>query len=491
MKIVYLNKKKLLIFAILAAVYFLLRLPNLTLQPIFADEAIYIRWAQVMRAEPSLRFLPQSDGKTPLFMWVMIPLFKVFSDPLFAGRFLSVISGFFTMLGVFFLAKKVFNLRTAYWSAIIYVILPYTVFFDRMALVDSMLSAFTIWVIYFAILLSEKNRLDLAMILGYLLGGTVLTKTPGMVNFLMLPLSILTFNKSKNSLLKLLLFWLVAIIIGFAMYNFLRLGPQFHLLSSRNQDYIFSPVELLERPLDPFIPHFRDMADWFPKLFTPVVLIFIALGIFSSIKEINRKAMVLLFWTIIPMLISMAFLKTFTARYLLTSVAPLLIFAAWGIEKISNFKLIFSYIFLIIALLPIITFNYQLLVEPPPDSLPKEERKGYFEEWTAGYGLSKIANFLIEEKKKGRVVVGTEGSFGTLPDGLFIYLDKADIAIVGGGATISAELRDTAKRQTTFFVGNKNRVGGLDKIEKILEFPKTRPVDGTKRDSTILYRVLP
>ena len=82
------------ILLILSVLYLILRLPNLTLQPIFADEAIYIRWAQVMRAESTLRFLPLSDGKTPFFMWAMIPLFKFFHDPLLAGRFLSVISGF-------------------------------------------------------------------------------------------------------------------------------------------------------------------------------------------------------------------------------------------------------------------------------------------------------------------------------------------------------------------------------------------------------------
>jgi len=53
---------EILILAVLAIGYFILRLPNLTLQPIFADEAIYIRWAQVMRAESTLRFLPLSDG---------------------------------------------------------------------------------------------------------------------------------------------------------------------------------------------------------------------------------------------------------------------------------------------------------------------------------------------------------------------------------------------------------------------------------------------
>ena len=172
------HRKELLVIAGLVALYFILRLPNLTLQPIFADEAIYIRWAQVMRAEPTLRFLPLFDGKTPLFMWIMIPFLKFVQDPLLAGRLLSVVSGFFTLMGVFFLSKKVFNIRTAFWASLLYVITPYTVFFDRMALVDSMLSGFTIWVVYFAIWLVTSLRLDIAMILGYVLGGAILTKTP-------------------------------------------------------------------------------------------------------------------------------------------------------------------------------------------------------------------------------------------------------------------------------------------------------------------------
>jgi predicted membrane-bound mannosyltransferase len=69
-----------LLLGLLIFVYFILRLPNLTLLPVFADEAIYIRWAQVMKSEPTLRFLPISDGKTPLFMWIMMPLFKIFEE---------------------------------------------------------------------------------------------------------------------------------------------------------------------------------------------------------------------------------------------------------------------------------------------------------------------------------------------------------------------------------------------------------------------------
>ncbi|MCL4366168.1 glycosyltransferase family 39 protein, partial [Patescibacteria group bacterium] len=193
----FLSKHRLEIFVlgILAVLYFILRLPNLTLQPIFADEAIYIRWAQVMKAESTLRFLPLSDGKTPLFMWTMMPILKFIQDPLFAGRLLSVLSGFFTLLGVFFLSRKIFNNKTAFWAGLLYTVTPYTVFFDRMALVDSMLACFTVWIVYFALWLIRSVRLDVSMILGYLLGGAILTKTPGMFNLLILPLSIFSYSR--------------------------------------------------------------------------------------------------------------------------------------------------------------------------------------------------------------------------------------------------------------------------------------------------------
>ena len=499
MKFVAKHKVEIALLLVLIAFYFLLRLPNLTLQPIFADEAIYIRWAQVMRAESTLRFLPLSDGKTPLFMWAMIPLFKIFQDPLFAGRFLSIISGFFTLMGVFFLSKKVFNLKVALWASLFYAIAPYTVFFDRMALVDSMVSAFTIWIIYFALWLVQKVRLDLGLILGFILGGAWLAKTPAVLNLLLLPISILTFKRvkeDKHNLLKLFLFWGVSILIALVMYNLLRLGPNFHLLSSRNADYVFSPIELSGRPLDPFIPHFHDMSDWFPKLFTWPILVLVGVGIFYAITKLNRLGLVVLLWAVVPLLFSMAFLKTYTARYLLPSIAPFLVFAGFGLTKILGQVKIKNSLKILVALIVVLPFSlrfdYQLIKNPPPDDLPKEERKGYFEEWTAGYGLKKIAEYLEDQKKNDSVVVGTEGFFGTLPDGLQIYLDKSQIPIIGSHAIISAQIKAAAKDHSTYFVGNKkNIVGSIDNVRLILEFPKAAPKDNSKQDAMMLYQVLP
>lgn len=493
-------KFTILIGLVIVFLYFLSRLPNLTLQPIFADEAIYIRWAQVMRAEPTLRFLPLSDGKTPLFMWMMIPFLKVFSDPLFAGRFLSVLSGFATLLGVFLLSLRVFNLRVALWATLLYAIVPFVVFFDRMALTDSMLSAFTVWSLYFAVWLLQTQRLDLSFILGYMLGGALLTKTPAMLNILSLPITILGFNfinAKKFAFLKLLIFWGVAILIALTTYNILRLGPEFHQLSARNVDYIFSPLELKNRPLDPFIPHLKNLADWFPKLLTWPILGFMVIGLWFIVRTKYKLGWVIFFWAITPLLIQMTFLRTFTARYILFSIPPLLIIAAFGLDKLiekESFKKNILTIILLALVLPMpFLFNYTNLTKPENLSLPLEERRGYFEDWTAGYGFPEIAQYLILQKQNGPVVVGTEGLFGTLPDGLMIYLDKAGIPFVSSKeSTISSKLKDTTKINQTFFVANKSRVGENVKGAKLIkEYLKAIPPKGGDVDAIVLYRVLP
>lgn len=498
-------KWTLLLGTLIVLSFFLLRLPNLTILPIFADEAIYIRWAQIMKAEPTLRFISLTDGKTPLFMWLMIPFFKVFSDPLFAGRLLSVLSGFMTLIGVFVLGWKFFNQRVALWAAFLLTITPLIIFFDRMALVDAMLSAFSLWSLFLALLLIKYPRVDLAMFLGYVLGGGILTKTPGLFNALALPATLLTFNWfSKNrqwKLLKTFGLLILALLIMFVLYNLLRLGPGFISLSSRNQDYIFSPLELIERPLDPFIPHFRDLADWFPKLITLPIMIAVFLGIIFAFFKRNTTALAILFWALIPMVVEMFLLRTFTARYILFSIPPLLMLGGWGIdqslEKLKK-KLIFIPVVAFILLVLPMQNNLNFLFSPEKANLPRSERSGYLENWTAGYGFSKIAQYLIEQAQNGVVVVGTEGSFGTLPDGLLIYLEKyihstppsKQIIVIGGTATVSAQIRETANKHPTYYVANKSRFLGEDHMELIYEFPKAQ---GPKlpQDAILFYQVLP
>ncbi len=494
-----------LILFIITLIFFGLRLPNLTLQPIFADEAIYIRWAQVMRAEPTLRFVSVSDGKTPLFMWILIPFFKIFNDPLFAGRFLSILSGYATLLGVTFLGFKYFSKRTALLGAFLVAIIPFTVFFDRMALVDSMLSAFTIWSLIAALLLIEYQRIDLAMVLGYFYGGGMLTKTPGSLNIFVLPATLALFNWSSHKrperFLKIFGLWLIALVIAFGLYNILRLGPQFEALSSRNQDYVFSPTKLLTSPLDPFIPHVRDISSWIVDFFSIPAFLLLIYGILLVLKKKSRAGIAILLWSFGPLFVEMALLKTFTARYILFTIPPMLLISAYAIDHLfSQFKNpLFKGLIILIVLIWPVYFNFNLLFSLENTPLPANERRGYLEDWTAGYGLQDIAKFLMDKAQNGLVVVGTEGSFGTLPDGLEIYTDKyghsvpqdKQIIFAPGKATVSAQLRTAALEHPTYYVANGSRYyDPAPNLTLINKYPKIKnPI--LPQDAILIFQVFP
>ncbi|MCL5409623.1 MAG: glycosyltransferase family 39 protein [Patescibacteria group bacterium] len=470
------------------------------MQPIFADEAIYIRWAQVMKAEPSLRFLPLTDGKTPLFMWILMGVLKFVHDPLMAGRLLSIISGYFTLLGVFAIGWRFFNFRVGLYSALLVTVVPFMVFLDRMALVDSMTAAFSVWALFSALLLIKEERIDLAMILGYFYGGGLLTKTPALFSILMLPTTLITFDwKSKISqhkLLRLLCLWVIALVIAFGIYNLLRLGSGFANLSSRNQDYIFSPLQTLVHPFDPFIPHLQDTIIWFIDLLSWPILLLLVGGIVGIIYHKNKTGWAIFLWGLLPMLILLAFLKTFTTRYILSSIPPLLIIAALALDQLGRWletriKLSMHMILLLLLLWPIY-LSYLIVTQPLVAILPRSERSGYFEDWTAGWGLREIAQYLTQQSQQGLVVVATEGIFGTLPDGLQIYFDKnTQVVFKPGNASASAQLRQTASEHSTFLVVNSNRFSGNQEgLQLIQSYPKAKAPDG-HQDSMLLFKVLP
>lgn len=494
--------KEVLILILIVVLYFAFRLPALTYQPIFADEAIYIRWAQVMKAEPTLRFLPLTDGKTPLFMWLMMPVLKFIQDPLFAGRILAVFSGLTTLAGVYLTGRFFFNIRVALFSAFLIAITPYIFFFDRMALVDTLLSGFVIWSILFGFLVVKYKRLDLGMFLGFFLGGGLLTKTPGMFNVIMIPLTALTMSFSKKGrvgrVLKTAGLFLVAIVIGLGIYNILRLGPGFGNLNSRNSDYVRNPQDILKNPADPFLPHLRDLSDFWPSLIGYPVLIALAAGIVFMLIKRNRYAIAIFLIGLGPLLVQMFLLQTFTARYMLFSIPSFLIIASFGLDNLLNFAkkshgLVLTGTILALLAWPLY-FNYLLTTNIENAPLPVNERRGYLEDWTAGYGLRDIAQLLNLESQKGQIVIGTEGSFGTLPDGIQIYFDKnTSVAFKPDKAGLSNDLKSEASRSATYYISNRSRFSEKSEGVEILKvYEKAVPRDSKYgRDAIILFKVLP
>lgn len=493
---------------------FFIRFFHLNSLPVFADEAIYIRWAQVMRAEPTLRFLPLSDGKQPLFMWVVIPFFKLFSDPLLAGRFVSVLTGIGTIFGVFTASYILFgNKKISLLASLIYAVSPFSVFFDRMALTDSMLAMFGIWIFAFSAISIKYLRFDLAMVTGFVLGGALLTKSPSLFFSLLIPATVLLLtrvgkiHKKFKINLRAFVIFVPTYIIGYGMYNILRLGPNFHLLKLRNADYVYPLNHLFQNPFDPLLAHLRGIFDYFVKLGPwPLIALFV-IGLVVGYKKYKKQTILLILWGLVPIIINSEFAKVMTARYILFSLSFLYIIAAISIESLTLLRkvtLLSIFLFVILSL----NFHRLLFSNVKAISLPRTERSGYLEEWTSGYGIREAAEYVKGVNQKDPnlpIVVGTEGFFGTLPDGLSIYLNQIpNITVIGVGLgfdKVPESLVNSRKAgNTTFLLINSSRLNLVreekNSLELIASYPKAERLVGSREynlygpsDSLLFFRL--
>lgn len=98
-----------LFLGLLAIIYFFLRLYLLSDFPIFTDEAIYVRWAQIAKNDAIWRFISLTDGKQPMLIWIAMVLMRFIDDPLMATRFVSVLAGFASMVGLYFVGSTLFK----------------------------------------------------------------------------------------------------------------------------------------------------------------------------------------------------------------------------------------------------------------------------------------------------------------------------------------------------------------------------------------------
>ncbi len=530
-------KKFFIFFILILFSGFFLRLYNLTQFPIFGDEAIYIRWAQQMRQFPELRFVSLTDGKQPLFMWSIIPFSKFFADPLFAGRIVSVITGTITMLGVFFLtfilffkvfrhpdfdpkitivkfiseAKKDHNSqKAALLATLLYAVSPFTVFFDRMALADSMLAMFGVWTLIFGLLTVLLIRLDMAILTGFALGGAMLTKSPAMFFAILLP-SIIIYRILKDkkidffdrNLIFISPLFVITYIISYGFYNILRLGPSFHMLEQRTLDYVHPIIHIFESPLDPFLPHIDRVKEYILILGPGLIFILLALGIFQLYKKNKAALIVLVLWSIVPILFVSAYTKVMTARYVYFSIPYLFVISSAVIYYRNPVrKAIYTgaLLFIILSL----RWNWYYHTDHSLLPLPSGERSGYLEEWTSGIGIPESAGYIKDialSNPEVNFVVGTEGYFGSLPQGIDIYLQNLpNVEVYGVGGDINKipdqliEEYDQGKKvylvtnaSTLTFDPSSESEGDLT-LELISEFPKVKPPD-EESDKLMLFEV--
>lgn len=418
-----------LFFALLILLFFGTRLINLDKWPIFSDEGIYIRWAKVAWKDATWRFISLTDGRQPLQTWGTIPFLKLFSDnALLAGRLFSVSTGFVGLIGMFVLNFYLWGKRGAFIATLFYICIPYFVFYDRIALVDSAVNAGFIWMLFFSILLARTRRLDVALLFGFTAGFALLTKSSSRM-FIALaalaPILFLTKNK-KIFILNSLSFyflWAIVLFMGILFYNIQRLSPFLHYVELKNATFVMPLSEFITRPFEFFwhnlkiIPLYTTWeAGW-------VIVLFSMLGMYQLFKKERRMFFYLLAYFILPFGAIAFFGKVVFPRYLIFYGSLFIITATYFFTTLKQKT---ANTLIGITLVSMLFLDYPLLFNPVKASFPEIDRGQYVVGVTSVWGAQDLMNLMRERSQVKPVVILAEGNFGLVADVLDVFMKDGD-----------------------------------------------------------------
>lgn len=476
--------KKIHIFILLGIIllYFLSRVININNFPIFTDEAIYLRWAQIAKNDAAWRFISLTDGKQPLYIWLTLVAMKVISDPLIAGRLVSAVSGAGTIIALFLLGRLVFEKwEIGLLAAFFYLISPFAFVYDRIALMDSTLAMIMTWSLLFEFLLIKTKRLDIALILGGMIGFASLTKTSGFIALYMLPFLLILLDWKRSDrfkqLFKIILLFLVVFFIAQLFYLVLRLSPFFHIIGQKDKTFIFGFSDWIKHPLTFFAGNLNGLFDWVIRYLTVPFGLVTTIGIFTGCKYL-RERIFIFFWFIVPLIGLALFGKVIYPRFIFFMTVPLFLLTSYAVTYLSTkikLKIIQFIVVIAISIMPI-SIVYQLFTKPTEAKIPESDSNQYYNYWPSGWGIAESVKYFQQKSEQGKIAVYTEGNFGLLPGALELYLSDNKNVFIKGFWPIPEkppkEVLDNAKIMPTYIIFYQYSPPPAWSLEEVLKIRK-------------------
>lgn len=504
MHLLFKHKNEIVLGIVISLFYFFLRLLFLNSLPIFTDEAIYLRWSQVALNDSSWRFISLTDGKQPMFVWITMVFMKFIQDPLIAGRLVSVVSGFFTMVGLFLLTYELFkNKTTSFLVSILYVFYPFAQVYDRMAMMDSMVGAFSVWALYFSVLLVRKLKLDIAYTLALLIGAGILTKTSNFFSIYLLPFTLILFDFKRKPFINRFFRWfflvLFSVALAYAIYNVLRLSPLFQMIQTKNAIFVYPFSEWILHPFTFFAGNINGLFSWLTDYLKLPYLVLILISLILIKNHLKEKILLLLYF-LLPFVALALFGRVIFPRFIYFMSLYLLPLAAWGLNYIINETLKYSQkknkTRAIKFLVPVVVFafiwypgfvSYQFAKEPINSKIAKADNSQYINSWAAGWGVKESVDFFKNKAGNEKIFIGTEGTFGLLPASLEMYLvDDKNITIKGYWPVdiFPKEAMDYANKMPSYFIAYQS-----NHVIIPLEFPLKLVFQIKQGNTDYFYRV--
>ena len=322
------------------------RTPNLAAAGLNYDEPTYLYWGQVIGADWEQRYIGAGwGGKQPLHTWAVALAEKTIHNPVVAGRTVSVLSGAVCAALLWACVEKLASERAAWFAALFYLVCPYTVSFDRVAMIDSFLSALAIGTLGGSLMVANGLYITGAAVLAVCFGGATLTKSIGWGFALLVPFAVLANpvplgdlgkRRFRKHLHRIIGSAVAGVLLGMLIYHIIfGSSPAAELIKqfeAQYGKYTLSLNDLLGLPMGTWFANLTKVTGWLVELVTPPVLAVIAAGLIT-LPRAHWRTGVLAAWGLFPTIGQILIANRFYSRYILFSIPPLLMLAAIALDQ--------------------------------------------------------------------------------------------------------------------------------------------------------------
>ena len=458
--------------------YLVLRLTNLTLLPIFNDESIYLDWGWREIHNPGFLYYSLYDAKQPFLMWIFGIFEVLFFNPLLGARIVSVIAGMFTLFGIYYFCRKYFNQKTAVISSLFYIFIPIFSFYDRLALMESAVSACGIWAGILFAEVAKKSTFKKSILLGLVLGVGFFIKSNVFIFVLsFILISFILFLKSKQKI-QFTKAVFITLITFLCTISFLLINPQFWSTLSTNSRYSLTIFELLHFPITNWIANLLGNLEIAFFYLTPLILIFLLLGVFKGIKEKNKYPLVFLAFFGLSFFITTLLTRAALDRYIVSFMPFVCVFAGYFVYSVFLKNRYFGFLLFSAVLISTAVFTVAQIINPPfylktMAKLTSRNQLIYLQGVNSGYGIADTVSFIKSKAVNRPLFIGVAENTGNPESAMFVYFNKEknfstayfDARLLGIDIT---PYQCLSLGVDFLFVSRDNQQGGLEKfLEKI------------------------
>jgi 4-amino-4-deoxy-L-arabinose transferase-like glycosyltransferase len=397
-------------------IFFLTRVYHLLALPFFFDEASHLTRAQNVWLGKPFYLLETGKALAPYLAAAFWP----FQGATFLGRYVVVFLGAIGLASAYAVGRELHSRTAGLFIMILWIACPQLFFYERMALVDTTISAMAMLALFLAIRTLRGGKISMAVGCGVALALTVLAKLTGIV-YLCIPVLVLLCVPAKQPILRRLR----GVFIAYIVLGLILIGPYLYIKST-DSDPTGQQYGLTTTSLDDLSSRMQGNLDRAKQadityLSVPMLIVIFGAGAYLLTMMPRRAVMLILLAAVLIGAVTFAG-ESIWLRYVVPSTPFMLLWTAIALTVfMATWKDMARPVQVAFALVPAIVlglwvfswglpFMLTAYTNPAALTLPncfQCDQTEYVRWIPSGFGIREAVEYIQQNVKTPEVIIGS------------------------------------------------------------------------------------